>query len=478
MTQNISLTPNPNDEQTFGYRQDNDTFFNTITINIEEPGTLEDLFHALNPKDMTGIRVVGPINAADIAFLAKLSAGNELDSLHSINLHDALIERLPDHAFEGLVFLTHFYFPTSLKAIGDFAFANCNALQCIELPQTLESVGEQAFTNLHLRTLALPAGVHHIGEGALAGLKELTNIDIAEGNKRYEVRDGLLFDNETSTLLQCFNFRQGEINVPQGTLAIGALAFSKAQEVTVVNIPDTVTRIGHDAFASTHSLVRIEVANQNPRYCSATEGVLFNKDCTKLIAYPASRNGNWYEVPATVKKIGAGAFQEAGGQNAHADATAKREHGLRAVVLPEGLEIIGHEAFLFAGVQHVNLPSTVRAIGYNAFYYTDIEEAIVPEGVSRLENCTFYACYSLRKVVLPASLEYIGQGVFDLSDGLKVIEIHAATPPKCHPEAFAKIGTNPKLEVPNGDKAAYDADETWAALTDHKAKSQRKAFVK
>ena len=55
MTQNISQTPNTNDEQTFGYRQDNDTFFNALTINIEEPGTLEDLFHALNPKDMTFI---------------------------------------------------------------------------------------------------------------------------------------------------------------------------------------------------------------------------------------------------------------------------------------------------------------------------------------------------------------------------------------------------------------------------------------
>ena len=118
---------------------------------------------------MTGIRMVGPINAADIAFLAKLSAGNELDSLHSINLHDVIIERPPDHAFEGLVFLTHFYFPTQLKAVGDFAFANCNALLNIELPQSLESIGEQAFANLHLRTLSLPAGVRHIEE-ALSNL--------------------------------------------------------------------------------------------------------------------------------------------------------------------------------------------------------------------------------------------------------------------------------------------------------------------
>ena len=478
MTQNISQTPNPNDEQAFGYRQDNDTFFNTITINIEEPGTLEDLFHALNPKDMTGIRVVGPINAADIAFLAKLSAGNELDSLHSINLHDAIIERLPDHAFEGLVFLTHFYFPTQLKAVGDFAFANCNALLNIELPQSLESIGEQAFANLHLRTLSLPAGVRHIGEGALSGMKELTELRIGEGNAHYEERDGMLFDKENSTLLQCFNFRKGEVNVPQGTLAIGALAFSKAQEVTQVNIPASVTRIGHDAFASTYSLVRIEVATDNAHYASSADGVLFNKDLTKLIAYPASRKGNSYEVPATVKKLAPGAFQEAGGQNTHTGSKEKSEHRLKTVVLPEGLEIIGHEAFLFAGVQHVNIPSTVRAIGYNSFYYTDIEEAVVPEGISRLEDGTFYACYSLRKVVLPASLEYVGQGLFDLSDGLKTIEIHAVTPPRCHAEAFAKIGTNPKLDVPNGDKAAYNADETWASLTDHKAKSQRKAFVK
>ena len=478
MTQNISQTPNTNDEQTFGYRQDNDTFFNALTINIEEPGTLEDLFHALNPKDMTGIRVVGPINATDIAFLAKLSAGNELDSLHSINLHDAFIERLPDHAFEGLVFLTHFYFPTQLKAVGDFAFANCNALLSIELPQSLESIGEQAFANLHLRTLSLPAGIKHIGEGALAGMKELTQLHIAEGNARYDVRQGLLFDKDTNTLLQCFNYRKGPVDVPQGTQAIGALAFSKAQEVTQVNIPASVTRIGHDAFASTYSLARIEVAADNPRYSSSAEGVLFNKDRTKLIAYPASRNGNKYEVPATVKKLAAGAFQEAGGQNTHAAAKDKAELRLKTVALPEGLEIIGHEAFLFAGVQHVNIPSTVRAIGYNCFYYTDIEEAVLPEGISRLEDCTFYACYSLRKVVLPASLEYVGRGVFDLSDGLKTIEIHAATPPRCHAEAFAKIGTNPRLEVPNGDKKPYNDDETWASLTDHKAKSQRKAFVK
>lgn len=35
------------------YRQDNDTFFNRITVEVNEPGTLEEKFNHLNSKDMT-----------------------------------------------------------------------------------------------------------------------------------------------------------------------------------------------------------------------------------------------------------------------------------------------------------------------------------------------------------------------------------------------------------------------------------------
>ena len=69
---------------------------------------------------------------------------------------------------------------------------------------------------------------------------------------------------------------------------------------------------------------------------------------------------------------------------------------------------------------------------------------------------------------LPSTLKYVGAGVFDLSDGLKNIEIHAQVPPECHPEAFGKIGTHPKLHVVGGDLAAYEANEQWVMLSDRK----------
>ena len=451
----------------FRYRQENDNFFNRVTVTVDKAGMLEQRFNEQNPKDMTGIRVVGPIDATDLAFLSKLSSGNELESLHSINLHDALIGCLPPRCFEGLVYLTHLYLPTGLEEIGVFALANCNALTEIILPQGLKRIGQQAFINLHLHSICIPASVEHIGEGALAGIKELTEVCVDKANGRFRLIDGLLIDEREKLLLQCFNFKTGEVRIVEGIERIGTLAFGRAQEVTSVYIPQSVRRIGSDAFASTYSLQCINVEETNVNY-SSIEGVLFDKAQTELICYPSSREVTEYVVPATVRVLAAGAFQEAGGQNSHVGKTEKNRQMLKRVELPEGLEEIGTDAFLFSGIEHVNLPSSVRKIGRNSFYYTNIEEAIVPEGVQRLEDGVFYACYSLRKVSLPSTLKYVGAGVFDLSDGLKNIEIHAQVPPECHPEAFGKIGTHPKLHVVGGDLAAYEADEQWVMLSDRK----------
>ena len=106
----------------------------------------------------------------------------------------------------------------------------------------------------------------------------------------------------------------------------------------------------------------------------------------------------------------------------------------------------------------------MRTLGHNCFYYTDIETMTVPEGVERLEEGTFAACYSLKKVVLPSTLTYIGAGVFELSDALAHIEIHTAIPPHCDAEAFSKLGAAPQLHIAGRDIDAYKADAHWAEL--------------
>ncbi|MBP5458423.1 MAG: leucine-rich repeat domain-containing protein, partial [Paludibacteraceae bacterium] len=116
----------------------------------------------------------------------------------------------------------------------------------------------------------------------------------------------------------------------------------------------------------------------NPRY-SSVDGVLFSADTSLLILAP--RREKCYKVPTTTKKIEEYAFQFS---------------NIEEIELPEGLEIIGDEAFSGCGkLKHVKLPSTVKELGEDAFgcYRTryecvcdnSIEDVEIPKN-SKLEK--------------------------------------------------------------------------------------------
>ncbi|MDD5793040.1 MAG: hypothetical protein PUD22_10690 [Erysipelotrichaceae bacterium] len=76
---------------------------------------------------------------------------------------------------------------------------------------------------------------------------------------------------------------------------------------TVVEIPSeidgyTVTSIGFQAFCDCTSLTSINVDNENQYYCSV-DGVLFSKDKTVLIKYPAGSTLKTYSIPNSVTFI-------------------------------------------------------------------------------------------------------------------------------------------------------------------------------
>jgi uncharacterized repeat protein (TIGR02543 family) len=72
---------------------------------------------------------------------------------------------------------------------------------------------------------------------------------------------------------------------------------------TSYTISAGVTSIGSAAFAAASALTSITVDGANPNY-SSTDGVLFNKDSSTLIAYPAGKTGTSYTIPAGVTTIG------------------------------------------------------------------------------------------------------------------------------------------------------------------------------
>ena len=100
----------------------------------------------------------------------------------------------------------------------------------------------------------------------------------------------------------------------------------------VIWIPESVEVIKPSAFGCCIFLESIEVDEGN-RFFKSVDGVLFSKDGKKLLAFPAGRMEENY-------------------------------------IVPEGVEVIGENAFQNSCVYKITMASTVKQIKNNAFWFS------------------------------------------------------------------------------------------------------------
>ena len=122
-----------------------------------------------------------------------------------------------------------------------------------------------------------------------------------------------------------------KVTLPENVTTIGAGAFANCTELTVFNVPASVINIGTGAFKGCSSLTAIKVDAENPSYDSGTSGVLFTKDRSTLIQYPAKKSSTSISIPDGVQTIEPDAF--AGAQL------------LQSVTISSTVAIIGERAF-------------------------------------------------------------------------------------------------------------------------------------
>ena len=166
----------------------------------------------------------------------------------------------------------------------------------------------------------------------------------------------------------------GAVEIPadidgKSVTSIGNGAFENCFELTSINIPDGVTSIGTNAFNGCSGLTDITVDNRNSSYCSES-GVLFNKNKTKFICYPAGKTDSSYKIPDEVTSIEYAAFEAC--------------TGLTSITIGGGVTSIGDYAFKrCTGLTSITIPDSVTSIGYEAFNCcTKLTSIYIPDGIS------------------------------------------------------------------------------------------------
>lgn len=238
------------------------------------------------------------------------------------------VQAIGDQAFSYCRALSSVSLPRSLRSIGKNAFFNCEELASIDFPDSLRSIGDYAFEScVSLESASLPAGLEAVGDQIFYDCESLAAIEVSPDNPYFTSVGGVLFDKEGKLLVAYPAGKPGETySVPQGTRAIGDLAFASSGELLSVILPDGLVSIGKDAFSG----------------CYPLESVSF---------------------PNSLQSIAKSAFSFT---------------MLASVSLPEGLQSIGDGAFGYCELISANLPASLRFIGDSTFDGNDALTLIVP----------------------------------------------------------------------------------------------------
>ena len=239
--------------------------------------------------------------------------------------------------------------------------------------------------------------------------------------------------------------------------SVNQSVFSKNSSITKIIIPKTVknTDFGsnegfkYNPFVDCISVESIEVEEGNPAICSV-DGVLFNKDTTTLIGYPAGATRELYTVPASVKTAGDGAFFNS--------------KYLKKIVLPDNIETLGYSLFASSkSLEEVTLPSSIKELSIYLFKdCTKLKSVVIPEGVTTIGYSAFEGCTSLESISLPESINFIDFFAFGSLSNLKNVYCQAKTVPNTSQNVFGNVNLSKvTLHVPAASISAYQATEPW-----------------
>lgn len=330
-----------------------------------------------------GVRVICAGAFKDRKQLHKITLPESLEEIETEafrgcnNLEDMRIpkntSRVGESAFRDCVNMKKLVIDNDSIKIGERAFENCATLENVQLPDGLTELYGGVFNSCKsIKSIELPSKLTIIGENAFSDCVGLEKVTIPETVTKI---DDLVFNG-------CINLTSVEL--PDGLRKIGKSAFKNCKSLTKVEIPTSVISISDAPFRGCENMKSIKVAPKNMYYKSepnkrdGNDFVLFNKNKSVLIAYPANSREVQYDIPDSVTVISDWAFCD-----------SKK---LNRITMPDSVNEIGEGAFCNCSL---------------------LDEIEIPDSVVKIDDCVFRGCTSLDTVIIPDSVKDMGWGIFD-----------------------------------------------------------------
>lgn len=332
------------------------------------------------------------------------------------------IQRIADRAFEYCAF-SRFTVPDTVTSLGSSVFAGNDSLLWLEVPESVTQIDRGALDGCSQMTVIGKAGSYVETYAKQEGLPFTTKPNYDIGREDFVIENGIL---------RQYTGSGGDVVLPTGVTMIGSRAFADCDTLRSVTFSDTVRRVDQTAFYNCPNLEWIQFSasvetlsvywyDQCPSLreirveetsgtFSSLDGILFNKQGTKLLYCPPGKSGT-IEVPLYTAVICREAFLEC--------------DKITRILLPETIDRVEERAFSGCTLlEECVLPYSVTTLGEGMFAgCTSLTKIEIPERVSGIPAGFAQGCAGLTELFIPAGVREIDETAFDGCSRLSRLEV-------------------------------------------------------